>query len=121
MQRSADGNHVPANFSVWPEFDVPEHRHGIAVDLAVDIEVAEYRYCAVSQRTGDAGFAEHRNDAVGVPFADGRAQNRYHRVRVLAGRQNSVTAEAEQLVLVAVRFLVQVQMMVTYGGVLLTV
>ena len=97
MDRAQHRHHVAADFSVGPKFNIPQHGDHIAVDLAVDIVVAQDRDRVVRHRTGHVGAAEHRDHVYRLAVAARGTKNRHDCVGLLSDQQMAAMADAHQV------------------------
>src|SRR5882724_4511165 len=80
LQGAADGHDIAADLCMGPELHIAEHCDGVAIDLAVDVDIAENGHRVVAHLPGNPSVAEDRHHVPRLAFAGRRTENGHDRV-----------------------------------------
>ena len=101
LQVAADRHDIAAYFRMGSKGHVSQHRNGVALDAAVDINVAQNRDSGFGHSAGYVRVSEDGHDVSGVSLTARVPEDRDHRVGTLSGRQVRIVADVDHVVAVS--------------------
>src|ERR1700728_3492439 len=102
LQGAADGRDIAVDLGMGPELHIAQHCSRIAVDLAVDVGVAENGDGTVVYLSGDPGVAEDRDHVAGLAVAGRGSEYGYDGVGLFSARPVRIAADVDHIVIVLI-------------------